>query len=313
MTNKKITSTLKITKLDEDEKLLVGVKFGIYDLEDNLIKEVITNEEGLIEIELEYGKYYFKEIATLDEYVVSDKKVYFEVKDEGAIIEEKVINEFVEGTLEFTKTDLITGEVIPNTLIEVYTEKDELVFSGKTDENGKVVIEELRYGKYYVLEKEAPEGYILNEEKIYFEIKENGEVVKSEMTNTKIKSKINIHKVDSENNSLAGVVIGIYDLNDNLIGEYTTNEEGIIEVELEYGSYYYKEIFTLENYILNNEKNYFNVENDGEIIYSVLVNEMEEVEVPNTNLNKNYTKYIVSTVIGLVGVGIIIYEKKKRK
>ena len=67
-------------------------------------------------------------------------------------------------------------------------------------------------------------------------------MVKSEMTNTKIKSKLVINKVDTNNNPLAGVVIGIYDLNDNLLGEYTTDENGIIEVELEYGSYYYKEI-----------------------------------------------------------------------
>ena len=87
----------------------------------------------------------------------------------------------------------------------------------------------------------------------------------------------------------------------------------IIEVELEYGSYYYKEISTLEHYVLNNDKNYFTVEKDGEIINSTLVNDLEEVEVPNTNLNRNYTKYIISLSIGLVGLGIILYEKKKRK
>ena len=61
------------------------------------------------------------------------------------------------------------------------------------------------------------------------------------------------------------------------------------------------------------DKNYFKVEKDGEIINSTLVNDLEEVEVPNTNLNRNYTKYIISLSIGLVGLGIILYEKKKRK
>ena len=67
------------------------------------------------------------------------------------------------------------------------------------------------------------------------------------------------------------------------------------------------------NNVLNNDKNYFKVEKDGEIINSTLVNDLEEVEVPNTNLNRNYTKYIISLSIGLVGLGIILYEKKKRK
>ena len=95
-------------------------------------------------------------------------------------------NRPIYGTLEFTKTDISTSEPLPNTVIEIYTENDELVFSGKTDENGKVIIEELRYGKYYILEKEAPEGYILTEEKMAFEILEDGEIVKATMVNEKV-------------------------------------------------------------------------------------------------------------------------------
>ena len=95
-------------------------------------------------------------------------------------------NRPIYGTLEFTKTDISTSEPLPNTVIEIYTENDELVFSGKTDENGKVVIEELRYGKYYILEMEAPEGYILTEEKMAFEILEDGEIVKATMVNEKV-------------------------------------------------------------------------------------------------------------------------------
>ena len=41
-------------------------------------------------------------------------------------------------------------------------------------------------GKYYILEKEAPEKYTINKEKMYFEIKENGEIVKATMTDDKL-------------------------------------------------------------------------------------------------------------------------------
>ena len=60
------------------------------------------------------------------------------------------------------------------------------MFSGRTDENGKIIIEELRYGKYYFVEKEAPEGYTLNPEKMYFEILEEGEIVKCTMVDEKV-------------------------------------------------------------------------------------------------------------------------------
>ena len=88
--------------------------------------------------------------------------------------------------LEFTKSDISTDETLPNTLIEIYNDKDELVFSGRTDKDGKIVIEELRYGKYYIVEKDAPEGYTLNEEKMYFEVKNDGEIIKCTMTDDKI-------------------------------------------------------------------------------------------------------------------------------
>ena len=95
-------------------------------------------------------------------------------------------NKPVTGTLEFTKTDVSTGEPLPNTLIEIYNDKDELIFSGRTDENGKITIPEIRFGKYYILEKEAPEGYTLNPERMYFEILEDGEIVKATMTDEKV-------------------------------------------------------------------------------------------------------------------------------
>ena len=76
------------------------------------------------------------------------------------------------------------SKIIPNTTIEIYNETDELLFTKKTDENGMVTIENLPIGKYYVLEKEtASEDYVLNTEKIYFEISENESVAKIEMIN----------------------------------------------------------------------------------------------------------------------------------
>ena len=186
MVNEKIKSILKIIKLDEENNLLSGIKFGIYDLEDNLIVEKITGEDGLIEIELEYGKYYFKELSTLENLVLKEDKTFFEVKEDGAIIENTIVNEFIEGIFELTKTDFATGDVVPNALIEIYNELGELVFSGKTDDNGLIVVKGLKYGKYSYLEKEAPEGYILNNETHYFEIKENNIIVKDTLTNEKV-------------------------------------------------------------------------------------------------------------------------------
>ncbi len=315
MTNKKITSTLKVTKNDEDKILLSGIKFGVYNLEDKLISEHTTDENGYFEVVLEYGKYYFKEISTLDSYVLNDEKVHFEVKEEGAVIEKTMTNKFKTGTLEFTKTDLVNGEVIPNTLIEVYNSKDELVFSGKTDENGKVVIEELRYGKYYIIEKEAATGFVITDEKVEFEIKENGEIVKAEMKNRPIYGTLEFTKTDiSTSEPLPNTVIEIYTENDELVFSGKTDENGKVVVEeLRYGKYYILEKEAPEGYILTEEKMAFEILEDGEIVKATMVNEKVVVEVPNTGLNDYFVLEIISGLLILSGIGVIIYAKKKNK
>ena len=302
---------------------LSNVKFGLYDIEGNLISEVVTDKNGYAKFDkLKLGTYIVKEIETLPNYILDENeyKIELKYKDQYTAVINKTVdieNKLSKGELVFTKTDYSTSEAIPNTKIQIFMYDDlteTLIGEYITNDKGEVVIDNLPSGhKYFILETEATEGYVLNEEKMYFEITSNGEIIKANMTNEKIKSTIIIHKVDEEENPLSGVVIGIYDLEDNLIGEYTTDENGNIEVELEYGSYYYQELKTIDKYILNNEKVYFDIITDGEVIESTLINIMEEVEVPSTNQDKNYLIYIICSAVGIVGMGLIIYDRKNKR
>lgn len=340
--NKKIKGQIEIEKTGEsfviengnfyyeDNLKLENIEFSLYANEDiitldgvvhyrkgDLVQTVKTDKDGrAIFTNLILGKYIVKETKTIDGYILDTKEYKIELTEKDnktEIVSEllKLNNELEKGILEFTKVDLSTGEPLPNTLIEIYTENDELIFSSRTNENGKIIIKNLKYGKYYIIEKDAPEGYILNEEKMYFEIKENGEIIKANMTNEKITSTVKIHKVDDKGNSLQGVIIGIYDLDGNLIYQGTTDENGYIEYELEYGSYYFQEIKGLDGYEPNLEKVYFDITSDGEFIQKTLVNEVI-VEVPNTNKNSLPIIPIVA-ILNLVAVGLIIYGKKKEK
>ena len=286
---------------------------------DQLVDTITTDENGYaISKKLYLGSYYLVEVKTDDSHVLDSSKYVFTLvqKDNMTPIvyhSYSALNMLKKGTLEFTKTDLTSGKEIPNVKFEVLHLKDdgstEVIFEGITDEHGKITIKDLFVGKFMIVETDPATGYKLSDEVVTFEIKENGEIVKANMTNEKIKSIIKIHKVDEDGNSLSGVEIGIYDLEDNLLGSYITDENGDIEVELEYGSYYYKELKTIDGHILNDEKVFFDVTEDGAIIETTLVN----IKVPNTSLSDSKVLDVVGIVLIIAGVGYLIYVKKKKK
>lgn len=300
-----------------DEDIYIGSK-KIYS-KDELIKKVKT-KNGKVSIDnLELGKYYIKEISTLKDYVLDETKYSFELtfKDQytSLIIKDMTLNNYYKkGKVEITKKDLITGDVIPNTILEIYTDKDELIYTGTTNEEGKIIIDDLKVGKYYILEKEASTGYVITTEKVYFEVKDNGEIVKAEMQNKPIMGRVEITKVDiSTGEVLPNTLIEVYNENDELMFSGRTNEEGKILIEnLKYGKYYFIEKEAPEGYQINNEKMWFEILEDGKIVKSELSDEKIIVEVPNT-LKNDYMPFIMLG-ISAFGIGVITYGIiKKRK
>lgn len=211
--NTPVKGSVEITKTGEEVELtdngfvykkinLKGVKIGLYASENiydalgnliykkgTLVKELITDENGYIKVnDLYLGKYYLQELETVNNHVLDNKKYEFELKYKDQytpVIEYKTTleNYLPKSTLVFTKEDLVTSEPLPDTLIEIYTDEEipRLVFSGRTDNSGKIVIDNLPIGKYFIIEKEAPQGYQINPDKMCFQITENGQVIKSTM------------------------------------------------------------------------------------------------------------------------------------
>lgn len=301
---------------------LAKVEFGIYDKNRNLIKKIYTDKNGNAEIDdLKLGIYYIKELQTLKGYILDNKEYKIELtyKDQyTSVVTNKInLNNYLEkGKLEFTKTDLINGEVIPNTIIEIYTDNDKLIFTGKTDKNGKIIINNLKLGKYYILEKEAATGYTITDEKVYFEIKKNGEIVKAEMKDKPITGTLEFTKTDvSTSEALPNTLIEIYNEKDELIFSGRTDENGKITIpEIRYGKYYIVEKEAPEGYTLNPNKMYFEILEDGKVVKATMTDEKIVVEVPNTNKNDNLVLGMISLIS--LGLGCAIYgtiKSKKRK
>lgn len=90
-----------------------------------------------------------------------------------------------KGTVELTKKDISTAEPLPKTGIRILAENEKLVIEGRTDEKGQFKFKQLPAGKYTFKEFDAPKDYELDETPLPFEITEDGEIVKCEMTNKK--------------------------------------------------------------------------------------------------------------------------------
>lgn len=320
---------------------LEGIVYNIYAEEDikssdgnhlyyekgTLVGVMTTNKDGYAISELlPLGKYVVKEAKTNDYYVLDKTEYHIELTEKDNMTEvvyssHKMTNVLKKGTLEFTKTDLVNGEPIPDTVIEVYTEKNQKIFEGTTDENGKITIKNLSVGqKYYIIEKNPATGYVITDEKVYFEIKEDGEVVKAEMKNKPITGGLEFTKLDfSTNDPIPNTLIEIYSVDDeeNPIFSGRTDENGMIIIdELRYGKYFILEKETAsDKYILNTERLYFEIKEDGEIVKSTMVNELAPVPVPNTGVNDNLSIVIqlAGTLVIISGIGAIIYANKKRK
>ncbi len=177
-------------ELRANEDIIVGGK--TYYKKGELVTILVTDKDGYASIDnLPLGKYTLKEVKSANNNVLDPNTYEFELvyEDQYTEVVYKTFtldNKYPKGELEFTKTDLVTGDPLPDTKIEIFTENGVKVFEGRTDENGKIIITDLPVGKYFILESDAPDGYILNEEKMWFSITENGEIVKADMTNEKI-------------------------------------------------------------------------------------------------------------------------------
>ena len=195
---------------------ITSVRFGIYADEDikasngdiipkdALITFANCDKDGNIsfDCDLPVGfKWYAKEIATDEHYILSDTKYEFDTEYQGQDVKvidikvnngEVIKNNLIYGSVKGLKVDRETQEVIKGATFGLFksdtTEfaKDNAILTAVTDENGVFVFNNIPYGEYLIKELKPADGYLDNEDVFTVTIKDNEQVVELTAINDKV-------------------------------------------------------------------------------------------------------------------------------
>ena len=214
------------------EDIYVGNGYCIYP-KGTVIDTITTGADGIAETTKAIYKgysYTVTEIEAPKGYSISDEPTQtIKLVEQQAEFVVDFENEQNTIPFEITKTDISTGELIPDCTFEILNENKEQVITGTTDENG-IAHFQLAIGKYFYREISAPDIYEIDDTPYQFEITENDDIVKAEMTNKKKSGSIKVTKTTTGNLNIEGIkffATGISDTNKDLKFEATTNENGV--------------------------------------------------------------------------------------
>ena len=214
------------------EDIYVGNGYCIYP-KGTVIDTITTGADGIAETTKAIYKgysYTVTEIEAPKGYSISDEPTQtIKLVEQQAEFVVDFENEQNTIPFEITKTDISTGELIPDCSFEILNENKEQVITGTTDENG-IAHFQLAIGKYFYREISAPDIYEIDDTPYPFEITENDDIVKAEMTNKKKSGSIKVTKTTTGNLNIEGIkffATGISDTNKDLKFEATTNENGV--------------------------------------------------------------------------------------
>ena len=182
-----------IKKVDKDnnEITLSNVEFELIDANGNIIKHLVTDENGIAKVEnIDIGKYILKETVTQSEYNIEVGQ-YDIIVEWNETFNLEVENEKIKGKIRILKIseddNLINGTPagtpIENVKFIIYDENGEIVDTLITKADGIAISRDLVKGKYIIKEVETGEEYELNEKDFSVEIKKDGEVIDLEISN----------------------------------------------------------------------------------------------------------------------------------
>lgn len=234
--NERQKVTVSLSKeLEQNEPFGIGmndeiknVQFGIFADEDitaadgsvipkdALIAYANCDENGNITFncDLPIGfKWYVKEIATDEHYVLSNEKYAFNTEYQGQEVQtieitvndgESIENELIYGTVKGLKTDRETTNTIAGALFGLFkndeTEftEDTAILTAESDKDGIFTFENVPFGEWIIKELQPAENYLPNDEIHHITVSEDEQIIEINIVNDMIPELKTTATIDGE-------------------------------------------------------------------------------------------------------------------
>ena len=330
-----IAGEIKVDKIDNDtgtketsgKGTLAGAVYDILDENGELISQITTNVEGVAIIEnLPLGRYYIIETTASYGYLVDEVRHYVDITENN--LEHIVTSrqQIIRGRIKVDKVDydneskLTWGEAtLKGAVYDIFNHHNELVYTITTNEGGYAVSKLLPFGKYYIKERSASQGYLidLTRHEVFirtegntYEVRSYQQVIRRNIEILKSYSQLQTGLLTPEVN----VLFHIYNRHHELVAAVTTDEFGFAYVTgLPYGNYILRQKTASEGTEKKGDINFIVNDTSPNVIRFNIVNNVQIIEVPETLLNDIGIYLTIGYLLIGIGLIYIIYKKLRRK
>ncbi|MDJ8933616.1 SpaA isopeptide-forming pilin-related protein [Clostridium perfringens] len=290
MTDTQIKGKIQVLKVDEETNTpLQGAEFEITQ-DGKHIETITTGENGIATSSLlPFGNYLVKEIKAPSKYVLNGEEHPVTISENGKTIEITHTNKIIKGKVAVKKTDSEISDLnLEGAEFTIYDNNKNIVVTITTNKDGYVESEPLNYGTYTMQETKAPKGYLLSNKVWDININENDKTYTFDVSNDVIKGKLQIVKVDSENEEkpVEGAGFDVIAVNVNGIKEGTvvdhvvTDKNGFAYTkDLRYGDYKFHETDTPKGYWKSDKEYSFNIAENGKTYVKYVKNSPIQAKV----------------------------------
>ena len=334
--NEIIYGSVSGLKSDEDGNALGGAVIGIFKTgteeftKENAIQTTTSADNGSFSFEkVPYGTWVIREIESPTGFVLSEEEIAITVGKVDEVVEIELVNYFIKGNIELTKVDAdYPDNKLTGAVFEVYADtngngefdKDDKLCGEMTElEGGVYQMTELRYGKYFVREKTAPDGFVLDDGVYGVSIEENGKTYTVEnkagvgFINDAQKGSLKIVKTSSDG-KVEGFSFRVTSA-DGYDQTFKTDKNGEIFIEgLRIGEYTVSEVSDSASagYILPADKQ-ATVKTDSTTIVE-MHNEFRDTPKTGDDFNLGlWVSLAAASVIGAGVLGFVGFKKKKKE